>query len=219
VDLMFEDREDAGRRLAGALAAYAGRDPLVLAIPRGAVPMSWTIAQELGGELDVALVRKLGAPGDPEFAIGAVSEGGDVLLDPSVQQLVVDPWYVEQEVARQRATLRARRAAYTPLRPPIDPRGRLVIVVDDGVATGSTMVAALRAVRARGPAELVAAVAVAAPEAIARLEREADRVVALHVPWRLVAVGHFFRDFSQVSDDEVARTLRLAALPRAARPA
>ncbi|MCO5171971.1 MAG: phosphoribosyltransferase [Planctomycetes bacterium] len=207
-DPPLEDRADAGRRLARALAGYAGRRPLVLAIPRGAVPMGLQVAEALGGDLDVALVRKLGAPGNPELAIGAVSEDGAVLLHPQARVVADDAW-IAAEVERQRALLRARRAAWA-LRPPVDPRRRVVIVVDDGVATGATMAAALEAVRRRGPAELVAAAAVAPPDVVERLARVADRVVVLRTPPVFRSVGEHFRDFSQVTDDEVARALARA---------
>lgn len=211
----FADRREAGAALARALAEYRGRNPLVLAIPRGAVPMGAVVAEQLEGELDVVLVRKLGAPWNPEFAVGAVSEDGATLVDEDAATAAgADRAYLEEERATQLARLRTRRMTYTPLRPPVDPAGRVVIVLDDGVATGSTMVAALRAVRARGPAELVAATAVAPPSALAKLRAEADRVVVLLTHEPFYGVGRFFDDFTQVEDDEVARVLARAARPR-----
>jgi predicted phosphoribosyltransferase/SHS2 domain-containing protein len=200
--MIFDDREQAARLLAERLAAHAGQDPLVLAVPRGAVPMGRVIAERLGGELDVVLVRKLGAPGEPEFALGAVDEGGRMLLNADALTYAKRDW-LEAEAAREFERIRARRAQYTPVRAPIDPSGRVVIVVDDGVATGATLVAALRAVRACGPSRLIAATAVAAPDALARLADEADEVVCLDAPRGFAAVGQFFRDFSQVEDDAV----------------
>lgn len=217
--MSFRDREDAARRLAGELSDCRGRDPLVLAIPRGAVPMGRVIAEALDGELDVALVHKIGAPGNPEYAIGAVAETGEVVMSDALAALRVPRSYLEAEGRRQLAVLRERRARYTPGRPAPDPRGRLAIVVDDGIATGSTLEAALRLVRARGPRELIAAVAVAPPESLAALEPLADRIVCLETPRRFFAVGQFFDDFRQVEDDEVVAILREADRRRAARAA
>jgi predicted phosphoribosyltransferase len=208
--LPFPDRESAARELAQQLAAWRGQRPLVLAIPRGAVPMGKIIADALDGELDVALVRKLGAPGNPEFAIGSVDETGHVYVADHARQLGISERYIEQEKTAQLATMRKRRAEYTPVRPPIDPRDRIVIVVDDGIATGSTMIAALRAVRARQPKRLIAAVGVAPPETLERLRREADEVVCLAAPVHFYAVGQFFADFPQVSDEEVIACLKSA---------
>jgi predicted phosphoribosyltransferase len=214
--MSFRDREDAARRLAAELRAYRGEDPLVLAIPRGALPMGRILAEALGGELDVVLVHKLGAPGNPEYAIGAVAETGEVVMSDAPDVAAVPRAYVEEETRRQLATLRARRARYTPGRAAADPRGRVVIVVDDGIATGSTLKAALKVARARAPRELIAAVAVAPEESVAALEPLADRVVCLETPAWFFAVGQFFDDFRQVGDDEVVEILGAAARRRAA---
>jgi predicted phosphoribosyltransferase len=203
----FRSREHAARLLAERLAKYRGQNPLVLAIPRGAVPMGKIIADSLGGEVDVVLVRKLGAPGQPELAVGAVDEGGQVYLSDYVHALGISPEYIAAEKKSQLETLRERRARYTPLRPPIDPSGRVVIVVDNGIATGATMIAALRAVRARKPAKLIAAVAVAPKETVRKIAKQADEVVCLEVPAVFYAVGEFFEDFSQVTDEEVVAIL------------
>ena len=206
--MVFRDRADAARRLAARLTHYRGRAPLVLAIPRGAVPMAGIIASELGGEMDVVLVHKLGAPGNPEYAIGSVDETGRLLLNDDAGVALADTDYVEHERQAQLAVLQARRRRYTPVRPPLDPAGRVAIVIDDGIATGATMAAALRAVRAADPAVLVAAVPVAAPEALQRIRREADEVICLEAPESFFAVGQFFEQFEQVSDEEVMELLR-----------
>jgi putative phosphoribosyl transferase len=205
--MLFENREHAARLLARRLSAqYKNTNPLVLAIPRGAIHMAEIIADTLGGELDVVLVHKLGAPGQPELAIGAIDEAGNVFL--SRYGLDIDEAYLETEKQAQLEILRRRRARYTPQRGAIDPRDRTVIVVDDGIATGSTMTAALRAIRGSKPKKLVAAVAVASPSAARAIAREADATVCLNVPADFYAVGQFFEDFSQVSDEEVAAILQ-----------
>jgi predicted phosphoribosyltransferase len=205
--MRFKSREQAAELLAERLTAlYKNKNPLILGIPRGAMPMAKIIADGLGGELDVVLVHKLGHPDHPELAIGAIDESGATSLSDWASD--IDPEYLEAEKARQLSMLRKRRAQYTPLRAPVDPFDRVVIVVDDGIATGSTMTAALRAVRAKKPKELVAAVAVASRQAVETLERECDRVVCLTVPDDFYAVGQFFDDFTQVSDRDVIEILR-----------
>jgi putative phosphoribosyl transferase len=205
--MIFENREQAARLLARRLDAYyRNKNPLVLAIPRGAVPMAKIIADALGGELDVILVHKLGHPLQPELAIGAIDENGNLFLAEHGQE--VDAAYLEAEKERQVGILQRRRAQYTPYRASIDPRDRFVIVVDDGIATGSTMTAALRAVRARHPKKVIAAVAVASPQAARAMLHEADGMVCLKVPLDFYAVGQFFVDFAQVTDDDVVAILR-----------
>jgi putative phosphoribosyl transferase len=204
--MVFKNREEAALLLARRLSRYKNQSPLILAIPRGAIHMAEIIADILGGELDVVLVHKLGAPGQPELAIGAVDEAGNLSL--SVYGLDIDDAYLEAEKQAQLEVLRKRRARYTPSRGAIDPRDRIVIVVDDGIATGSTMTAALRAIRRGKPKKLVAAVAVASPSAAQAMAREADATVCLSVPADFYAVGQFFKDFSQVSDEEVIAILQ-----------
>lgn len=205
--MRFKNRAHAARLLAERLVEYKGQNPLVLGIPRGAVPMAEHLAEKLDGELDVVLVHKLGAPSQPEFAIGSVSEKGEIYLSDAVQRLEVSEEYIDQEVKRQLESIRRRRARYTPVRPPIDPAGRIVIVVDNGVATGWTMIAALGAVKSQEPKKLVAAMAVAPPGAIARMEKDADEVVCLATPQEFFAVGQFFEEFEQVTDEEVIAIL------------
>jgi predicted phosphoribosyltransferase len=206
--MLFEDRIDAAERLAQALHAYAGRQPLVLAIPRGALEMGRVLADRLAGDLDVVLVRKLGSPISPEFAIGAVDETGWVYLSPDVGEVGASEAYIEDETAQQMKVLAERRRRYTPDRAPMDPEGRVAIVVDDGLATGATMLAALHAVRARQPSKLVCAVPVASEDSLARVRPYADEVVCLQAPPDFYAVGQFYRNFPQVDDEQAIRLLR-----------
>lgn len=201
---MFDDRADAARQLAGRLAYLRGSHPVILAVPRGAVPMGVILAQALDGDLDVVLVRKLGAPGNPEYAIGAVDEAGHVSLNPDTQAYV-DAAYVAAEAARQGEVLARRRAQYAT--PRVDVAGRIVVVVDDGVATGATVLAALDTLRQRRPARLIAAVGVAPPQAMARLQAHADEVVCLEVASDFQAVGQFYADFDAVGDEQVIALL------------
>jgi putative phosphoribosyl transferase len=211
--MAFENRAEAGQLLAHRLDKYRGQHPVVLAIPRGAVPMGKIVADALDGALDVVLVRKLRAPYNPELAIGSIDETGAVYLDPDTRDLWEEP-YLEAEKKTQLATLRQRRQQYQPIGEPIDPAGRIAIVLDDGIATGSTMIAALRAVRARHPAKVIAATGVASAEALRLIREEADEVVCLETPAMLYAIGYHFRDFAQVTDDQVVATLREARRPR-----
>lgn len=204
---MFRDRLDAADQLAQALLSCRGRHPLVLAIPRGAVPMARRIAQHLEGDFDVVLVHKLGAPGQPELAIGAVDESGWTYVAPFAERLGVDADYLAREREQQLAVLRERRLRYTPLRPPHAVAGRMVIVVDDGLATGATMIAALHSLRERQPARLICAVPVAPPETLARVRALADETVCLHSPPGFRAVGQYYRDFAQVEDEAVLALL------------
>ena len=208
---VYRDRAEAARLLAQALSSWRGQHPLVLAIPRGAVPMARVIADALGGELDVVLVRKLPAPGNLEFAIGAVAETGWSHLADYAASAGATPEYVERAVASERETMQRRRMQYTPVRPPLDPADRVAIVVDDGLATGETMLAALHAVRAGKPRRLICAVPVATSEALAKVGPFADEVVCLQTPRFFYAVGQFYRDFRQVDDREAVALLRDAA--------
>jgi predicted phosphoribosyltransferase len=202
----FKDRRAAARQLARALEPHRGFRPLLLGIPRGGVVLAETIADALDGDLDVALVRKLGAPEARELAIGAVTESGRVVLNEGWDYLASEV-YLRAEIEEARDLLRRRRETYTPHRSPISPAGRVAIVVDDGIATGATMIAALRSLKDSGAERLIAAAAVAPPEAIEALRLEADEVVVLSAPQPFHAVSLYFEDFSEVSDDDVVNLL------------
>ena len=214
--MSFRNRAEAAHKLAERLNVYKGKNPLVLAIPRGAVPMARVIADALGGELDVVLVRKLGAPMNPELAVGSVDESGWAYVADYAASAGADAAYIEKEKQRQLEVMRQRRVQYTAARPSIDPAGRIVIVVDDGLATGATMISALHALRARNPAKLIAAVPVSPPDTLRKVENLADETVCLEVPEYFMAVGQFYAEFPQVEDEEVIALLRAA--PRAQHP-
>lgn len=212
----FRDRLDAARQLADALRRFEGANPLVLAIPRGAVPMGKVIAERLRGELDVVLVHKLCSPMDPEYAVGAIDESGWTYIPDEIRDTGIALSYLESEAARELELLRARRAAYTPGRAAADAKGRVAIVVDDGLATGATMVAALHSVRGRGPARLVCAVPVASLHGLNQARALADEVVCLSAPVDFHAVSQFYASFQQVDDTEVVALLRAGERARAA---
>lgn len=205
---MFENRRDAALRLAERLASYKGKNPLVLGIPRGAVPMARLIADQLGGEVDIVLVRKLGAPGNPEFAIGSIDESGLAEVAGYAASTGADSRYLDEEKQLQLEVMRQRRAQYTAHRPVANPAGRVVIVIDDGLATGSTMIAALHALRRQEPARLICAVPVAPPDTAAKVAESCDELVCLETPEYFQAVGQFYRHFPQVEDDEVIAALK-----------
>lgn len=204
----FHNRIDAADQLAVKLYPYRGQHPLLLAIPRGAVPMAKRLADILQGELDVVLVRKLAAPFSAEFAVGAVDESAWVYVSDYALAAGATPAYIEMEKSRQMETLRRRRALYTPIRAPIDPLGRIVIVVDDGLATGATMIAALHSLRAKHPAKLICAVPVAPSETIETVAAYCDEIVCLEISRDFRAVGQFYQDFLQVEDEEVIEILK-----------
>jgi predicted phosphoribosyltransferase len=213
--VIFADRVEAGERLGAALRHLAGSDPVVLAIPRGGVIVGEAVARTLGASLDVVVPRKIGAPGNPELAIGAVAPGIRVLDTRMVRGLGVSDEYLDREIAAQEAEIERRQAAYRQGRPPQPVEGRTAIVVDHGVATGSTAVAALRWARKQGAARVVLAVPVAPPQSLDRLRAEVDELVVLETPRPFFAVGEWYRDFGQTSDREVVEAIARAAGTRA----
>jgi putative phosphoribosyl transferase len=215
--LPFQDRVTAGRALGARLAAMGLADPVVLALPRGGVPVGLEVARALNAPLDLLLVRKIGVPWQPELAVGAVMDGGEpvVVIEPYVQaETGIDREYVEKRAAQELQEIERRRALYLAHRAPEAVAGRTAIVVDDGIATGTTVRAALRGLRKRGPARLVLAVPVAPPETIDALRAEVDDVVCLAQPEPFGAIGYFYLDFHQLTDDEVIALMRQA--PRGA---
>ncbi|HEY8520480.1 MAG TPA: phosphoribosyltransferase family protein [Gammaproteobacteria bacterium] len=210
---VFADRREAGRELGARLAeTYAGRDVLVLGLPRGGVPVAYEVAAALRAPLDVFVVRKLGAPFNPEYAIGAVATGGvTVLHRDALAMLSLTEADVAPTVARERAEVERRERRYRSGRPPVDLRGKTAVLVDDGIATGATMEAAVRAARALSPAAVVVAAPTAAADSVETLRAVADDVVVLSTPEPYVAVGAWYERFPQLSDEEVVELLTLAA--------
>lgn len=211
--LPFQDRVAAGRALGERLAAMQLADPVVLALPRGGVPVGLEVARALHAPLDLLLVRKIGVPWQPELAVGAVMDGGApvIVVEPRVQaEAGIDRAYIEERAAQELKEIERRRALYLAHRAPEPESGRTAIVVDDGIATGTTVRAALRGLRKRAPARLVLAVPVAPPETIDALRAEVDDVVCLAQPAPFGAIGYFYLDFHQLTDDEVIALMRQA---------
>jgi len=217
----FHDRRDAGRRLAAELADYAHRaDVRVLALPRGGVPVAFEVARALGAPLDVFVVRKLGLPGHEEFAMGAIASGGIVILNENVvRDAGVSDAAVERVIATERRELERREQRYRGDRPLPEIAGNTVILVDDGLATGSTMWAAVAALKQEGPARTVVGVPIASPETCDAFRDAVDEIVCAVTPAPFYAVGLWYEDFSQTTDEEVHELLDQAAREHAARPA
>jgi predicted phosphoribosyltransferase len=215
--MRYADRFAAGRELAGRLMKYANRpEVLVLALPRGGVPVAFEVARALHAPLDVFLVRKLGVPGHEELAMGAIASGGvRVLNEEVVRVLQIPEEEIDTVAAEEQQELERRERAYRDGRPAPDVRGRIVILIDDGLATGSTMRAAVAALRQRGPARIVVAVPVGAAETCAEFQEEADEVLCARTPEPFYAVGLWYEDFAQTTDDEVHELLQRAAEERA----
>jgi putative phosphoribosyl transferase len=204
----FRDRSDAGQRLANRLMHLSDQSPVVLALPRGGVAIGFEVARMLKAPLDLVLVRKIGAPFQPELALGAVADGDHVetVLNPEIAGLVTETWFREER-ERQLREMERRRAVYLGNRPRVPVAGRTAILVDDGIATGATMRAALRSVRLANPKRLVLAVPVAPPDTVSELAAEADEVVCLRTPSFFGSIGYFYDDFRQLEDADVIRLL------------
>jgi len=208
---LFKDREEAGRKLAHALAEFVGRRAVVLGMPRGGVVVASEVAQALDAPLDIVVTRKIGAPGEPEFALGAVTQEEDVLVDRQAAESVgASDEYLQEEVRRKKSEVRERMRSLRGDRPYPNLEGKTVIIVDDGIATGNSMRAAVQSVRRRGPKDVVVAVPVAPSEAVAEISREGALVVCLEQPSVFFAIGQFYSNFEQVEDPEVRRLLQAA---------
>jgi putative phosphoribosyl transferase len=209
--MLFQNRTEAGRQLAEPLLKYKGRHPVILALPRGGVPVAAEVASALGAPLDLLLVRKVGLPGQPELAMGAVTDGGHpiVIRNSDVIDMcgISEPEF-DAVCKEELAEIERRRLRYLGDRARADVRGRVAIIVDDGIATGATTLAAIRAVRAHQPKEVVLAAPVAPLDTVNKLHAEVDALVCLDTPRDFGAIGYFYRDFHQVSDDEVIATLK-----------
>lgn len=221
-DPIFADRREAGRKLAEALRGYVAEDPVVLALPRGGVPVAFEVAEALAAPLDLLFVRKIGAPHHPELGLGALVDGADpqVVLNEQVMQMVSPPpGYVDEQVRRELKEIDRRRQAYVGEREPTPVRGRTVLLIDDGVATGGTVRAALQGLESAGVSRLVLGVPVGPADVVASLKAQADEVVCLATPEPFYAVGLWYRDFDQTSDDEVVELLARAGGGRPGSPA
>jgi predicted phosphoribosyltransferase len=206
---MFVDRKEAGRRLAKALVDYRDQDAVVLAIPRGGVIVGVEIAEDLKIPLDVIIPRKIGAPGNPELAIGAVAGDGRVFLNEELcQQLDISDEYIREEVAVQLREIERRRQLYLGGRPPVVLRKKIVIITDDGLATGYTALAAINAVKQGEPKKVILAIPVAPKDTYERVKREVDEIICLELPELFFAVGQFYVDFRQITDKEVVEALK-----------
>ena len=210
IKLPFPDREEAGKRLALELTVYSSKDAIVLAIPRGGVVIGYQVAHKLKVPLDIIVPRKIGAPDNPELAIGAVAEDGTLSLDNlAVRYMNVPETYIEGESRRQIIEIKRRLKLYRGDTPYPELQDRIVILVDDGIATGSTIKAAIASIRKKKPKSVIVAVPVAPRSTVKDLEKEADRVICLSTPEFFYAIGQFYKDFSQTSDEEVIRLLKL----------
>ena len=206
--LIFENRVEAGKRLAGKLAGFKGKDVIVLGIPRGGVVVANEVARALGAPLDVVVTRKIEAPGEPEFALGAVTQDGEVIMDSqAAESLGATPSYLDDQVRKKRTEVKERLERLRGDAPYPALEGKVIVIVDDGIATGSSVEAAVISVKKRHPKEVVVAVPVAPSDAVETLSEDGTRVVCLEAPRSFLAIGEFYRDFRQVEDLEVKRIL------------
>jgi len=216
---MFRDRQEAGQRLGVELEKLRLHQPVVLALPRGGVPVAAEVAKALKAPLDLIIVRKVGAPGNPELAVAAIVDGDppDIVLNREiVEAYALDDDELRVLIAKERPELARRRLAYRGKRPPLSIAGKTAIIVDDGVATGTTMKVAIRALVRRSPREIVAAIPVAPPDTLAELAQEADQIVCLSQPAHFHALGYYYRSFPQLTDDDVTEALAAARQSRRA---
>ncbi len=206
--MLFRDRVEAGRKLGAALQEFRGSDVIVLGIPRGGVVVADEVANALGAPLDVIVTRKISAPGEPEYALGAVTQEGEVIVDrQAAESLGAGKDYLDKEIARKREEVKERTRKFRGDAPYPSLEGKIVVIVDDGIATGSSVGAAVMSLKKRRPKELVVAVPVAPADAVETLSEDGTRVVCLETPGPFFAIGEFYRDFEQVDDDEVRRIL------------
>jgi putative phosphoribosyl transferase len=207
--LIFEDRVQAGKLLAERLKKYATKDSVVLAIPRGGVVVGYEIAKELDIPLDVVIIKKLGAPGNPELAIGAVTRDGATYINRKVAEMVgADEWYIRNIIEKKLEEVVEREKIYRSGRPPVDIADKNVIIVDDGVATGSTLIAAIRALRGQNPGKMISAIPVVPPDVVEQIDDVSDETIYLMAPDIFFAVGQFYHRFEQTTDDEVVELLK-----------
>lgn len=217
---MFHDRVDAGRRLAAKLMKFRDLEPVIVALPRGGVPVAWEVARALDAPLDVLIARKLGAPGQPELGIGAVAQGGALYLDVElISHMNITREYLHRVAREEALEMERRLRVYRGDRAPLDVMGRTVILVDDGLATGVTTRAAVRALRRQSPRAIILAVPVCAPETAAALRAEVDHVICVESPERFGAVGAWYTEFAQTTDEEVVTILTRAVRAQSAREA
>lgn len=202
--MLFENRTDAGKQLAEQLVSWKGKpDTVIIALPRGGIPVAYEVARALSLPLDITFPKKIGAPGNPEFAIGAVTESGEPILSPWIEEMDIDPEFLQMAIDEARQAAQVKLAKYRPLFPKQDLEGKTILLIDDGIATGMTMEAAIRSLRAEGADKIIVAVPVAPPDSIKNILKIADEVRVLSTPPYFSAVGQFYSNFAQVEDNDI----------------